>query len=296
MHQPLQLLSLLRPDITHFWQAELDTRYTGHHYSLFETASTWSTATPRRLLWERNKRYYFPTVHGPWHEYNDFIANMSLNGGIWGPVKTRGTAPPVGPTPPFREPELDVDYQWGVGEDADLLALAPAFEVTDIKANTFMYNEHKLGYPDGMATPAFAVGTVPLMRFSQRLLRAMHHGQMTRGFDMMPEMYPQSTALHHGLKLVSFPLPVYVDMAVIPRELEEDFSADEGATMLNSPYEFREVWRRMTYWHTMDGLQLDHGYVRQLWDRWTGREYRWQGEEPERMCLPQMLLHPIKEG
>ena len=86
MHQPMQLLSLLRPDITHFWQAELDTRYTGHHYSLLETASTWSTATPRRLLWERNKRYYFPAVHGPWHDYTDLIANMTPNGGIWGPV------------------------------------------------------------------------------------------------------------------------------------------------------------------------------------------------------------------
>lgn len=50
----------------------------------------------------------------------------------------------------------------------------------------------------------------------------------------------------------------------------------------------------MTYWHSMDDEQSRSGYARQLWDRWTGEEERWEGEEQERLCLPGVLLHPIK--
>ena len=292
MHQPMQLLSLLRPDIEFFWQAELDQRYTGHHYQLFEKARQWAAAEPRRLLWERNARYYFPSVHGTWGQYNAWIAEQTPDGGVWGPVHTEGIKP-CGPTPPTSKPEDDA-YEWGVGEEADFLILAPVFDVTNTSKNDFLFKNHRLQYPDGPETPAYATATVPLTRFSKRLLRAMHHGQVTQGFDMMPEMMPESSALHHGLKLVSFPLPVYVDRAIPASVIERAFSKNKGETMLNHPYDHENVltWRRMTYWHSMDG---EVNYQMELWARWTGKETDEVEAEQERLCLPQMLIHPVKD-
>ena len=293
MHQPMQLLSLLRPDIEFFWQAELDQRYTGHHYQLFERARDWAAAEPRRLLWERNSRYYFPSVHGTWGQYNEWIAKQTPDGGVWGPVRTEGITP-CGPTPPTRKPEDD-PYRWGVGEEADFLILAPVFDVSNTSQNNFLFRNNKEHYPDGKDTPARATATVPLTRFSKRLLRAMHHGQVTKGLDMMPEMMPESAALQHGLKLVTFPLPVYVDIAKAPADIERAFSKNRGETMLDVPYDRDNVavWHRMTYWHSMD---LEINYQIELWARWTGQKVEGEKEPiQERLCLPQMLIHPVKD-
>ena len=302
----MQLLSLLRPDIEFFWQAELDLRYTGHHYQLFETARDWSSAQPRRLLWERNSQYYFPAVHGNWADYNAWVSRTFPGGGVWGPVNTTGITP-IGPSPPTARPEDDERYQWGVGEEADFLILAPVFDVSNTSTNRYLFRHHKTNYPDGSNTPARATATVPLTRFSKRLLRAMHYGQIKDGYSMMPEMYPESACLHHGLKLVSFPLPVYVDTATSSRDLEFEWSRNQGTTLLDVPYkeEYQRTWRRMTYWHSMD---RETNYAMELWARWTRRKVVKQGEETkmlpveikegeemERLCLPGILIHPVKD-
>lgn len=183
-------------------------------------------------------------------------------GGVWGPEKTEGIEP-IGPTPPTASSEHD-DYEWGVGEDADMISLAPVF---DPEGTSFVLKDKVEHYPEGNHTPRRATGTTSMIRLSKRLLRAMHHGQVSSGFYMPPEMYPESTALHHGLKLVVFPLPVYLDFAKSPENMNAAFNADEGKTVLNNPPVHDGTWHRMTYWASIDEKTT---YPDELYKRWLG--------------------------
>lgn len=273
MTQTLQLLSLVRPDLEHFWLIDLDVRYTGHHYHHLETMSTWAKEQPRKFLWERASRYYIKDVHGPWANFSSLIANHTIVGfekpgeeggswGIWGPQLTQGIVP-IGPEPPTNSPEED-DFQWGVSEEADMINLAPVFDTT---GTTFVAKESVDHYPTGTQTPRRATGTTSMMRVSKRLLRAMHHGQITLGASMAPEMYPASTALHHGLKLVVFPTPVFLDFAKSPQAINQAFNQDEGKTVLNLPPLHDGTWHRMSYWASIDDKTT---YPDELYKRWLG--------------------------
>lgn len=260
MNQPLQLLSLLRPDIDHFWQVELDVRYTGHHYHHLETISTWAKTQPRKLQWERASQYYIPAIHGSWSNFTEAIANRTKDGGIWGAVRTQGVEP-VGPQPPTESPNDD-SSKWGVGEEADFINLAPVF---DVAGSGYIFKDAKDHYPEGKKTPAQATATSALTRVSKRLLRAMHHGQINLGLHMFPEMYPESTALHHGLKIVVFPLPMYLDYAKLPELIERHFNDKEGRTLMNVPYQYSDVWHRMSYWANIDKKTT---FGDELYKRW----------------------------
>ena len=166
---------------------------------------------------------------------------------MWGPDKTDGVEP-IGPQPPTGSP-LEETGEWGVGEEADFINVAPIF---DTIGSGYIFKDAKDHYPDGKNTPARATATGPLTRTSKRLLRAMHHGQVTLGLHMFPEMYPESTALHHGLKIVVFPLPTYLDYAKPPSMIERHFNDREGRTLMNVPYGYSDVWHRMTYWAQID--------------------------------------------
>ena len=185
-----------------------------------------------------------------------------MNGGVWGPVRTEGIEP-VGPAPPTESSAKD-NYEWGVGEDADMISLAPVF---DPEGTSFVLKDKVEHYPDANHTPGRATGTTSMVRLSKRLLRVMHHGQVTSGFYMPPEMYPESTALHHGLKLVVFPLPVYLDFAKSPENMNAAFNAAEGKTVLNTPPLHDATWHRMSYWASIDEKTT---YPDELYKRWLG--------------------------
>ena len=253
----------------------MDVRYTGHHYHHLETISEWAKQQPRKYLWERASRYYIPYIHGNWTNFMEIVANQTLlmvkpteqagnpeNGGVWGPERTEGIEP-VGPIPPTESSDQD-NYVWGVGEDADMINLAPVF---DPVGTAFVSKDKVEHYPDGNHTPRRATGTTSMIRLSKRLLRAMHHGQVTSGFHMPPEMYPESTALHHGLKLVVFPLPVYLDFAKSPENMNAAFNAAEGKTVLDTPPKHDGTWHRMSYWASIDEKTT---YPDELYKRWLG--------------------------
>lgn len=202
----------------------------------------------------------------------------SGNGGVWGPERTEGIEP-VGPTPPTESSAND-NYEWGVGEDADMINLAPVF---DPEGTTFVLKDNVEHYPDGNHTPRRATGTTSMIRLSKRLLRAMHHGQVTSGFYMPPEMYPESTALHHGLKLVAFPLPVYLDFAKSPENMNAAFNAAEGKTVLNTPPQHDATWHRMSYWASIDEKTT---YPDELYKRWVG----YVSFFPQPLAFPYVIL------
>lgn len=210
------------------------------------------------------------------------IENATTSGGVWGPIRTQGIKP-IGPEPPTVLPSED-NYSWGVGEEADLVDMAPVF---DVEGSNFLFKDVKDHYPDGERTPARATANTSLIRMSKRLLRTMHHGQVNLGLHMFPEMYAESTALHHGLKLLVFPSPTYLDYAKSPAVIEEIFNADKGSTLLDVPYRYSDIWHRMSYWSSMDRKT---NYADELYKRWLAHG----GDTFERLCLPSMLLHPVK--
>ena len=259
--QTLQLLSILRPDIEHFWQMEMDARYTGHHYQHLETMSAWSKAQPRRLLWERSSQYFFPAVHRDWTGFSTIVENATADGGIWGPVRTEGVEA-IGPDPPVEPSQLD-DYHWGVGEDADLITVAPIVDATSSDSL-----DETLNYPAGAAqTPSRMTSHSSISRFSKRLLRAMHHGQMALGTYMPANKYPASTALHHGLKAVAFPLPIFLDYAKPPVDVEREFNSNGGRDVYEAADKFEETGHRMTSFSSKD---KQTNFADELYKRWLG--------------------------
>lgn len=118
--QPLQLFAHFYPEYDHYWQFEMDTRFLGHAGDMLRAFDAFGRAQPTKQARERASWAYMPKVHG---SYEDFSAdiNRTLEGGaaVWGPVKVNWIKPGSKP-PPEKDPKKEA-FQWGVGDDADLL-------------------------------------------------------------------------------------------------------------------------------------------------------------------------------
>jgi hypothetical protein len=225
----IQWFAKTHPEYDYFWNWEMDVRFTGHHYEFLERMSEFSKQQPRKMLWERNKRFYLPDVHGTYEQFvkdtNQKVAAAAkdelIPGPIWGPAPFSPLQNPIGPTPPEDEAEHD---DWGVGEEADLITLLPPWD----PRNTDWAMRHKIwNFIAGVAPhftpehpkhytfthPAFIqinrrvfINTVS--RLSRRQLEAMHQENVA-GRTMASEMWPATASLHHGLKVVTAPHPIW---------------------------------------------------------------------------------------
>ena len=281
-YAPLQLLSLARPDIEFFWLMDVDARYTGHHYDHLEKISAWSKAQSREVLWELASQLYMREVHKSWKNFAAQIKKFARKATIRGPLRTKGIEP-IGPQPPMM---LSGKDKWGVGEEADFITLGPVF---DPAGSSFQARSEVANYPAGVErTPRRATPFSIMTRTSKRLLRAMHHGQVTLGTHMPPSMFPASTALHHGLKVVAFPLPIFLEAAISPEQLEKEFNhPDWGRHTYDVPYKYTDFWRRMTFAITLDE---EPTFADELYKRWLG----YDATHTRGLCLPGLLLHPVQ--
>ncbi|KAI5795265.1 hypothetical protein EDC01DRAFT_788023 [Geopyxis carbonaria] len=71
---PVQAWSQSHPEFEYVWNWEMDIRYTGHLYHLFNRLDTWSTRQPTSGAWERAARFYVPSIHGA---YSEFVGNTT---------------------------------------------------------------------------------------------------------------------------------------------------------------------------------------------------------------------------
>lgn len=330
----LQWFSLKHPQFDYIWNWETDARYTGHHYDFFSTVSRFAAAQPRKLLWERNKRFYLPSVHG---SYTSFVSSTHaavLNASahslipppIWGPRPWPHADPPqipLGPTPPTSF-EQD-NFEWGVSSPADLISLLPLW---DPRNTTWSYRDKIWNYLPATANPTLAhldrrvfINTVA--RSSKTLLAAMH-AENRAGRAMQAEMWPATVALQHGLKAVYAPHPIFSDRewpaayasAVFDAAADVDPVTGGPGTRVDgawtergdSPYNHdREAQFGGWSWY------FASRFPRTLYRRWLGWGvvvWGWglEGEEKveeggrgsdgvreeRRMCMPAMLLHPVK--
>ncbi|OCL15298.1 hypothetical protein AOQ84DRAFT_279185, partial [Glonium stellatum] len=247
----VQWFSQTHPEFDFVWNWETDARYTGNHYHFLTQLAAFAASQPRKLLWERNSRFYLPAAHGT--NYSAFAADTNArvlaahaaghipNDPVWGPRPYASASPPqrpLGPTPPH--PQTHDNFSWGVDEPADLLTLLPLF---DPRQTHWSYKDKIWNYVAGVrptftpesptdrlfAHPGFArlhrrvfVNTV--VRLSRSLLRAMHV-ENRAGRAMVAEMWPGSVALQHGLKAVYAPHPVWADRVWAPRYADAVFNA-----------------------------------------------------------------------
>ncbi|KAJ4297074.1 hypothetical protein N0V88_003991 [Collariella sp. IMI 366227] len=342
LQMAMQHFASQHPEYEHFWQWEMDIRYTGHYHDLLSKLETWAAAQPRKGLWERNARFYMPHVHGSWDDFKQMARVQTEHGtvgadnvwatvpgarpgdraspsspsrageqSIWGPLRPSSeedwfehASDPVPPTSYERD-----KYIWGVGEEADLLTLSPIF---DPDGTSWKLADDITGYNETEGKPPRRAQIITASRMSRRLLLAMHRETAFKKHHAFPEMWPATVALHHGFKAVFAPHPVFVDRAWPPEYMARVLNG--GGMGLRggrtSVYGDRE--------HNMRGLTwfYNAGFSGNLYRRWMGlRVNNDGGEEFEttvdmsvddatvgtmrggegRMCLPPMLLHPVKE-
>ncbi len=239
---------------------------------------------------------------------------------VWGPLPFSPSQTPLGPKPP--RPMEEDDFEWGVGEEADLITLLPIWD--PVKTQWTMRNKVWNYIPgvrpqfndenptdDGFSHPLLDklprrgyINTVT--RLSRRLLAAMHAEQL-EGRSLQAEMWPTTVALHHGFKAVYAPQPIWTGRKWPGRYADGVFNADGGVpgrwgqekdSIYNQDRENNfKSWS--WYYHAT--------FPRVLYRRWIGWKAEddgmgkdggqdWEEDNGGMMCLPPMILHPVKRG
>ena len=329
-YMPVTYFAHQHPEFDHFWHWEMDVRYTGHYYHLLNQIGQWADKQPRRGLWERNSRFYVPAVHDSWEDFSQMVRVQTEHGtnnkaNRWSShlppnphvpeLETQKPEKPIwGPELPQDYPDIEIDEavkpprsmledksrplkdQWGVGEPADLIVFNPLF---DPDHTNWLLAEDVTGYnrTNGLPPRRTAINTSG--RLSRRLLLTMHREQSLKRHTMFSEMWPGSCALHHGLKAVYAPHPVYIDRKWPVQYLAAIFNngrnGASGGGKLSVFSDERQHNFLGTTWY------YHAGHAPNLWKRWLGYKVDNDGGEQEevagegRMCLPAMLLHPVKQ-
>ncbi|KAK6843148.1 hypothetical protein PG987_004008 [Apiospora arundinis] len=279
----LQYFADQHPEYDYYWQWEMDIRYTGHYYDFFTKVENWSKEQPRKGLWERNGRYYA--------EMGTADPNNMWEG-VLGSKKGKGKQTPV-----------RNNLVWGPERSTDP---EDWFEPEkDPQPPTAMEKDKR--------SPPRRAQIITASRLSRRLLMTMHRETAFKKHFAFPEMWPGTVTLQHGYKGVFVPHPLYVDRewptAVLASTLNNGKNSATGGAR-TSVFGQRE--------HNLRGITwfYDSGFAPNLYRRWLGLKVNNDGgEEFEltedkskngatvgdmrggegRMCLPPMLLHPIKD-
>ncbi|KAJ4163795.1 hypothetical protein LMH87_005502 [Akanthomyces muscarius] len=233
---------------------------------------------------------------------------------VWGPIRPADENDwfeheddPIPPTTYEHD-----KYQWGVGEEADYITLNPVFNP---EGTTWGLRDDITGFNESHPLPPRRASIITTSRMSRRLLLSMHRATTFKKQFAFAEMWPATVALQHGYKAVFVPHPLFVDRKWPVEYLASTLNAGHnGATGGGraSVYGARE--------HNLRGLSwfYNTGFAPNLYRRWLGLRVNNDGgdefEKTEdksklqagvagvgsmpggegRMCLPPMLLHPIK--
>ncbi|KAK4657119.1 hypothetical protein QC762_210120 [Podospora pseudocomata] len=318
-HFPLQHFAMQHPEYEYFWNWELDMRWLGNYYELFDRLSAWAKEQPRNELWERSAKYYIPSYHGSWENFTSLVHNETLNSGreaTYGPVQFPGRQPLRSELrgesfmPSNCDPNDKSDTKCGKGEEADLITLNPLF---DTEHSGWVFSTDVTGYKRSLPLPPRRCSIITASRLSRRLLNTMHEETWRLKHTMFAEMYPATMALHHGLKAVYAPHPVYLDREWEIEAIDKAFNGgrDHTAGGHGSPFDLNNEHN-----HKGSSWYYNSEFAGLLWRRWLGYaqfdgrgrnggrsgegQLRGGKEEEERaagtgrLCLRSMLVHPIK--
>lgn len=292
-HYALQWFGHEHPEYDFVWNWEMDVRYSGHNFDFHNGVAEWAKKQPRRGLWERNGKFYIPSIHGSYENFTSFVDAETIDKGevpIWGPTAfaNNGQVPsPKDTKPPHGY--FDDNFEWGVGEEADLITFNPIF---DVSKTNWVFRNDITGFSTAMPIPPRRCSIITVSRLSRRLLDLMHEETYVTRHSAFPEMWPPTVALHHGLKAVYIPHPVYFDRKWPLEYMDQIFNYPK--TAVNSVFGFGE--------HNFFGSSFYYnaGFSGALWRRWLGERERDEGGAHEeiagsgRMCLRPTLHHPVK--
>ncbi|KAI1106632.1 hypothetical protein F4804DRAFT_300008 [Jackrogersella minutella] len=293
-HFALQWFSQQHQEYDFIWNWEMDIRYTGHYYEFHNGVAKWAAEQPRKLLWERSSRFWIPGAHGPWTKFSELVERETAERKetpVWGPVDFPTSGARI-PSPKENTPPTSIEddnYEWGVGEDADLIVFDPLF---DPAKTNWVFRNDVSGYNTSLETPPRRVAIITVARLSRELLNTMHQETFRMQRTMFPEMWPPSVALHHGYKAVYAPHPVSFDRKWPLDVMDKTFNYPPAPH--DSPFGWGE--------HNMQGgsFYYNAGFSGALWRRWLGAKENGEGgrkaeqSRSDRMCLRGMLFHPIK--
>ncbi|KAI1142676.1 hypothetical protein F5Y05DRAFT_365692 [Hypoxylon sp. FL0543] len=277
MYQALQIFSRKFKEYDFIWQLEMDLRFTGHVHDTLESAASFARAQSRRNLWERNGRFYIPDLHN--NSYDEFSAAVDAevgDRGVWGPVPTSEFTS-QGPQPPSR-----TKWNWGVGEEADLISFMP---MIDPVGTNWIYEDVIHGFADGVETPR-RVAIVSITRSSRRLLQFVHEAQQNRGQWLVSEATLETFALLHGLKAVTVPHPIFFEGEMTAEELDAEVN--------KGPPHFKAGGLTPSMLYSKDGWVPGPWWQASYWFTGSSAENLWKAYV-DRRRLPPMLLHPVKE-
>ena len=215
--QPLQLFAHFYDGFDHYWQFEMDSRFTGHVGHLLDALSLFAKEQPRKQARERLSYAYMPRIHGTYAEFSAAVNRSLKGGGFWGPQRIKDVVLPMGPAPPTAQAE-DEDFSWGVGEDADLIVLKQCATVS--RMQDWVYRDWVGGFRDGADVPRTACPPAQA-RASWNLLNAIHKSQALDAVWVPSEATLPSWALWHGLKMIQAPQPYYQDPQYDIREMND---------------------------------------------------------------------------
>ncbi|KAK0635784.1 hypothetical protein B0T17DRAFT_624651 [Bombardia bombarda] len=313
-HMPLQHFAITHPQYAYYWNWEMDMRWLGNYYELFDRLGIWARDQSRVEMWERASKYYIPHYHGSWDNFTELVHNETVASGrrpIMGPVMFAGRTPirseergetflPASCAPAHggNGGGGEMSRQCGVGEDADLITLNPLFDTED---SGWIFAQDVTGYNTGLATPPRRCAIVTASRLSRRLLETMHEETWRLHHGMFSEMFPASMALHHGLKAVYAPHPVYLDREWDLGEVERAFNGgrDGSSGGRGSPFDFENEHN-----HKGSTWYYNSEFAGLLWRRGGGveggqgggggRGMGGKGTGTGRLCLRSVLVHPVK--
>lgn len=307
LHMSLQWFAQRHPEYEFFWNWEMDVRSTGHYYELFDRISDWSRLQSRIGLTHRNAKYYIPALHGSWDDFahqvdiansGNSLIKTSDPGLLWpgAPQNFPGKKWLTGENRTMPKSCSDsIPAFCGVGEEADLITLNPIFNPD---ASGWILEKDITGYDTSLPIPPRRTAIVAVERLSKKLLQVMHDEMLQFGHSAFSEMFPPTMAFHHGLKAVFAPHPVFFDRKWPLEEVEKKFNGGTFGSSggnASSPFNIENE-------HNFHGTTWYYSaaFSGVLWRRWLGFEEGGEGgrkyEErgTGRMCLPPMLLHPIK--
>lgn len=263
----LQRFAHTHPTFSYYLPLNLNTRFTGHWYTLLSSLRPFATRQPRKLSWEKAERLYIPSLHGPYDTaFRDKVSNQQKypDSVVW---EHGREVPEFKQHGPNHGSELAVDehYMWGVGEEADLISLSPIFNPN----HTAWEGRGDIwGYKWGKNLKRRAIlGEEMLM--SKLLLDAMH-AESVEGRFLGAKMAAPTIALLHGLKVVAAPMPVWMEGAWKPEEVAEAFSTGPLGQLGDSAKSSygkdgsKEFWWEASY-------DPESTVADELWDRWMGR-------------------------
>ncbi|KAI1502565.1 hypothetical protein F5X99DRAFT_152574 [Biscogniauxia marginata] len=313
-HMPLQHFAIKHPEYAHFWNWEMDMRWTGSYYELFDRLGKWGANQSRLGMWERSSKYYIPALHGSWENFTDLVDEETRAAGkrpILGPVVFNGKAAlENGEDFMPRSCNGPDKSQCGVGEDADLITLNPLFDADE---SGWVFAGDVTGYDLSFQKPPRRCAIVTASRLSRRLLHVMHEETWRLHHSMFSEMFPPTMAFHRGLKAVYAPHPVFLDRDWPQEEIERAFNGGRDHTSggHGSPFDLTNehnhkgtswyynsefaglLWRRWLGYAQMDGRGSNGGRAGEGTLR-GGPEEESDPSSSGRLCLRSMLVHPIK--